>query len=63
MTRQKEELKVAKSEAIREYAKKLKHCVNYEHSPIGGSVLYDAIETINYLVKEMTEEFNDKQKT
>lgn len=50
------ERKNAKSEAIREFAKKLKYCVNYVHSPIGGSVLYDAIEIINSLVKEMTEE-------
>lgn len=45
-----------KSEAIREFAKKLKYCVNYVHSPIGESVLYDAIGIINSLVKEMTEE-------
>ena len=50
------ELKTAKFEAIREFAEKLKYCVNYVHSPIGESVLYDAIETINSLVKEMTEE-------
>lgn len=54
MTRQKEELKVAKSEAIRAFGKFL-----IDKSKNGMVSIAD----IPGYVKEITEEFNDKQKT
>ena len=62
----------AKTEAIREFAEKIKvHCneiVNQEWnkktSPVSWSDAYeDFIDDIDNLVKEMTEECNDQQKT
>ena len=46
----------ARDKAIREFATKLKQQVDFVHRPGGYHVLFDAIEVINVLVKEMTEE-------